>query len=235
MTAYTIPKGGNGITEISGNSIFPRARPTSKAAREAVRKPNLSKGRLRECFKILEDRSLLAFTKAGRYNVYTLISDIDVQSRLGNVTNPESVTFVTTDLQKEAENFLSSIVLDVPQKATGVIPQDWFDHDGRGRENNSRHISVIALPRPGLPWGDTPDTYDTLPTDISRISDVLELKIDVFRGSCQRDHSRHPQFRYSFVANSASNNSPYMPRLGRPGMRSMDRSFFGIPASGWGM
>jgi hypothetical protein len=32
---------------------------------------------------ITHGRGIVAFTQAGRYNVYTLVSDVDVQSRLG--------------------------------------------------------------------------------------------------------------------------------------------------------
>jgi hypothetical protein len=81
-----------------------------------------------------EYKGILAFTKAGRCNVYTLISDIDVQSKLGNVTDSESVTSTTADLQKEAETFLSSIVLNVPERGIGVAPQDWFDLDELDRD-----------------------------------------------------------------------------------------------------
>jgi len=66
-----------------------------------------------------EDRSLLAFTEVGRCNVYTLISDTDIQSKLGNVTDSDSVTFTTADLQKAAENLLSSIVRNLPERGIG--------------------------------------------------------------------------------------------------------------------
>ena len=103
-------------------------------AKEAVRKPNLSKRRLYDWLKILDDRGVLAFTKAGRHNVYTLISDIDVQSRLGNAADSESAVSMTADLQKEAEIFLSSIVRNVPETGIGVTPQDWFDNDELDRD-----------------------------------------------------------------------------------------------------
>jgi hypothetical protein len=70
---------------------------------------------------------VLPATKQSRQIAYTLISDIDIQSRLGNVTDSDSVTLTTSDLQKEAEIFLSSIVLNMPEKGIGVSPQDWFD------------------------------------------------------------------------------------------------------------
>jgi hypothetical protein len=38
------------------------------------------------------------------------------------------------DLRKEAENFLSSIVLNVPETGIGVTPQDWFDNDELDRD-----------------------------------------------------------------------------------------------------
>jgi hypothetical protein len=81
-----------------------------------------------------EDRGILAFTKAGRYNVYTLISEIDVQSRLGVAGDSGSPVIVETDFQKEAEIFLSSIVLNVPERGIGVTPQDWFDNDELDRD-----------------------------------------------------------------------------------------------------
>jgi hypothetical protein len=95
--------------------------------------------------------------------VYSLISDIDVQSKLGVAADSESAVIMADDLRKEAENFLSSIVLNVPETGIGVSPQDWFDRVGRGSENEFRHISVTALP-PCLPWGFTLSTHATLPT-----------------------------------------------------------------------
>jgi len=62
--------------------------------------------------------------------VYSLVSDIDVQSRLGVALDSESSVIMADDLRKEAENFLSSIVLNVPEKGIGVAPQDWFDQVG---------------------------------------------------------------------------------------------------------
>jgi len=37
-------------------------------------------------------------------------------------------------LRKEAETFLSSIVLNIPEKGIGVAPQDWFDQDELDRD-----------------------------------------------------------------------------------------------------
>ena len=103
-------------------------------AKEVVKKPNLSKKTLRKWLEVLEDRGILAFTKAGRHNVYTLISDIDVQSKLGVAPDSESSAIIADDLRKEAENFLSSIVLNVPETGIGVTPQDWFDNDELDRD-----------------------------------------------------------------------------------------------------
>jgi hypothetical protein len=72
----------------------------------------------------VEDRAILAFSKVGRYNVYTLVSDIDTQSRLGIADNSGLSAIMPEDLQKEAETFLSSIVLQVPEKGIGVTPTE---------------------------------------------------------------------------------------------------------------
>ena len=66
--------------------------------------------------------------------VYSLISDIDVQSKLGVAADSESAVIMADDLRKEAENFLSSIVLNVPERDIGVTPQDWFDLDELDRD-----------------------------------------------------------------------------------------------------
>jgi hypothetical protein len=79
-------------------------------------------------------RGILAFSKAGRYNVYTVISEIDIQSRLGVAGDSKSPVIVEIDFQKEAEIFLSSIVLNVPERSIGVTPQDWFDNDELDRD-----------------------------------------------------------------------------------------------------
>ena len=92
-------------------------------------------------------RGILAFTKAGRHNVYTLISDIDIQSRLGVAPDSESSVIIADDLRKEVETFLSSIVLNVPEKGIGVAPQDWFDRVGGGSENNFSYYLCYHVTR----------------------------------------------------------------------------------------
>jgi len=79
-------------------------------------------------------RGVLAATKPSRAIVYTLISDIDVQSKLGVAVDSESAVIMADDLRKEAESFLSSIVLNVPETGIGVTPQDWFDNDELDRD-----------------------------------------------------------------------------------------------------
>ena len=69
--------------------------------------------------------------------VYSLISDIDVQSRLGVAGDSKSPVIVEIDFQKEAEIFLSSIVLQLPLKGIGVTPQDWFDGDELDRDHSA--------------------------------------------------------------------------------------------------
>jgi hypothetical protein len=81
-----------------------------------------------------EDRSLLALTKPSREIVYTLISDIEVQNGLEQTADSESAAQTYSDLQKEAENFLSSIVTNVSERGIGVSPQDWFDQDELDRD-----------------------------------------------------------------------------------------------------
>jgi len=85
-------------------------------------------------------RGILTFSKAGRHNVYTLISDIDVQSRLGVAADSESAVIMADDLRKEAENFLSSIVLNVPERGIGVTPQV----EEAGAKTN---FAIFLLPR----------------------------------------------------------------------------------------
>ena len=80
---------------------------------------------------------VLAATKPSRTIVYTLISDTDVQSRLGVAADSESAVIIADDLRKEAENFLSSIVLQLPLKGIGVTPQDWFDGDELDRDHSA--------------------------------------------------------------------------------------------------
>jgi len=95
-------------------------------------------------------RGIVALTKTNRQIVYTLISDIDIQTTLEQTADSESAAQTYSNLQKEAESFLSSIALNLPERGIRVTPQDWFDQVGHGSENEFLHISVTALP-PCLP------------------------------------------------------------------------------------
>jgi len=88
-------------------------------------------------------RGIVALTQPNSQIVYTFLSDIDVQNGLEQTADPESAAQTYSNLQKEAENFLSSIVTSLPAGAMAVVPQDWFD---------ALHISVTALPPLAYQW-----------------------------------------------------------------------------------
>ena len=91
----------------------------------------------------------MVLTKPSSRNVYNLVPDLESEITPKETADPESAAFMAVDLRKEPETILSSILPFSP----------WGGHG-----NDFRHISVIALPRPGLPWGFTLDTRATLPT-----------------------------------------------------------------------
>jgi len=73
-----------------------------------------------ECY-----RGILALTKPSRAIVYTFISDIDIQTTLEQTADSGSAAQTYSDLQKEAETFLSSIALNLPERGIGRIGAYW--------------------------------------------------------------------------------------------------------------
>jgi len=63
-----------------------------------------------------------AVSKPKGENVYTVISDVDIESALKEVSDSESETKNTTELQKEAEALFSSISRDLPERLIGLPP-----------------------------------------------------------------------------------------------------------------
>ena len=59
-------------------------------------------------------------------------------------------------MRKEAENFLSSIVLNVPEKGIGVTPQDWFDNDELDRDHSAHACHAWEARRCRCGDGDEP-------------------------------------------------------------------------------
>jgi hypothetical protein len=126
---YTYKRGKDEDT-ISGftiTQILPRAR-------EGVKKPDLSRHTIYDWLKVLEDRGVVAFTKPAGENVYTLIQGQDGQNPPIQLSDLESKREINVKFQKEAENFLSLIVTNVPSEAIGVQLEDWFDRDELDRD-----------------------------------------------------------------------------------------------------
>jgi hypothetical protein len=97
----------------------------------------------------MENSVSQALPKQSGWNVYSLVPDVESEISPKEAADPESAVFMAIDLRKEAETSPSS---------TSLFPP-WV-----GLGNDFRHISVTALPRPGLPWVFTLDTRGTLPT-----------------------------------------------------------------------
>jgi len=66
-------------------------------------------------------RGILTLTKPNRQIVYTLISDTDIQTTLEQTADSGSAAQTCSNLQKEAESFLSSIALNLPEWGIGRI------------------------------------------------------------------------------------------------------------------
>jgi len=73
------------------------------------------------CLKILEDKGVLAVTKAGGENVYSLISNPEsIGLRVGPLADPQSACEINLKLQKEAETFFAGISPSLPQRMPGL-------------------------------------------------------------------------------------------------------------------
>jgi len=124
---YKRGKDQDTLDGFSINQLLPKAR-------EAV-KPDLPRHTLYLWLKTLEDRGILAVTKAGNENVYSLISTPENMGlRVGKVSDSQSESEITVKLQKEAESFFSSISQGLPQQLIGLTPADWFDTDELDRD-----------------------------------------------------------------------------------------------------
>ena len=99
--------------------------------------------------EIVENSVRRALPRQRGYDINGLVPDLKSEIPPKETADPESAVFMTTDLRKEAETSLFS---------TSPFPS-WV-----GLGNDFRHISVIALPRLGLPRGVTRDTLPTLAT-----------------------------------------------------------------------
>jgi len=123
-------KRGKELDTVDGftvNQLLPKAR-------EAV-KPDLPRHTLYLWLKTLEDRGILAVSKLGAENVYSLISapeGIDV--RVDKVSDLRSESEIGVKLQKEAESFFFSISAGLSQQLIGLSPEDWFDQDELDRD-----------------------------------------------------------------------------------------------------
>jgi hypothetical protein len=92
----------------------------------------------------LEDRGILAVTKAGSENVYSLISALESTGlRVGELGDSQSPSEIAAKLQKEAELFFSSISEGLPQQLIGLTPADWFDQDELDRD-----LTPLIEPQP---------------------------------------------------------------------------------------
>jgi hypothetical protein len=96
--------------------------------------------------EIAENSVSQALTEQSGRNVYSLVPDVESEISPRVAADPESAAFMATNLQKAAETSLPS-----------TSP---FSRRG-GHGNDYRHISVTALPGPGLPRGGTCDTCST--------------------------------------------------------------------------
>ena len=99
--------------------------------------------------QIMENSVRQALPSQRGHNANGFVPDLKSEIPLKETTDSESAAFMAADLRKKAETCLSPILPFSP----------WV-----GLGNDFRYVSVIPLPRPGLPWGFTLDTRGNLPT-----------------------------------------------------------------------
>jgi DNA-binding transcriptional ArsR family regulator len=107
--------------------ILPRAKQT-------LGLPGLSRSTIYRWLDIFEDKGVLAKSKAGGENVYSVISIPENEAETVFIANRGLATEISEKLRKEAETFFSGISSQLPQRMLSLTCQDWFDQDELDRD-----------------------------------------------------------------------------------------------------
>jgi len=127
---YAVRSKGKDLETVTGFTItqlLPKAR-------QAVGIADLARKTVYHWLEALEDRGILASTKIGGENVYSVISIPEGLTGHISSANPASAQDIRAKLQKEAETFFSGISPEIPQRMLALSPQDWFDRDELDRD-----------------------------------------------------------------------------------------------------